>query len=518
MHYILLCAMIFALIIRFIYAKRTKPQPQTQYLKPTKQPHKPIVMIIVDSLMEKPLMEAMQSGRAPALKFLSDQGQWFPKVVSSFPTMSVTIDSTLLTGAPPNQHQIFGLQYYDPKQKRIINFGTGAKEALAVGLKRIVTDNMIHLNHRYLHADVQTIHEAYDGPTASINAFLYRGPYRHTLRIPWLVRRFTGFPQHLTVQAPALFSYGALHKINPSTKHDPFWRRYGGNDRFTADELIFLIQNQLLPPFTIAYFPSNDDVVHQKGVTETKGIERVDQLLQSILNSYSSWKEAIEQTIFIVLGDSGQTDTIADHTQAFIDLQPLLSPYRVTSIQKGTPSDDDQLVCCVNERMAYLYLLDDKLSFHEVAHRLKQEERIDLIAWKEQEFFHVLRGDKDGILRFASGGNQYDEYHQHWTVEGDVSILDLTLQDQQILYGIYPDVLNRLMGVSETADRVIIITAAPGYEMIYGPSPKHRGASHGSLHYQDSHVPMIVAGTDSKPTSLRMIDLKPWILQMLNQA
>src|SRR5690606_34843283 len=111
------------------------------------------------------------------------------------------------------------------------------------------------------------------------------------------------------------------------------------------------------------------------------------------------------------------------------------------------------------------------------------EERIDLIAWKEQEFFHVLRGDKDGILRFASGGNQYDEYHQHWTVEGDVSILDLTLQDQQILYGIYPDVLNRLMGVSETADRVIIITAAPGYEMIYGPSPKHRGASHGSLHY-----------------------------------
>src|SRR5690606_4951752 len=113
------------------------------------------------------------------------------------------------------------------------------------------------------------------------------------------------------------------------------------------------------------YFPSNDDVVHQKGSSVLKGIERFDKSLQSILNSYASWKEALEQTIFIVLGDSGQTDTIANQQQAFVDLKQLLAPYQITPVQSQRPQAGDQLVCCVNERMAYLYLLDEQLSFTE---------------------------------------------------------------------------------------------------------------------------------------------------------
>ena len=518
MFYILLSVLVLCLIIFiFYYLKRTTRPPYYQNLKTTHDKQKPIVMMIVDSLMAKPLNEAMQSGRAPALKFLSDQGKCFPKVVSSFPTMSVTIDSTLLTGTSPNQHQIFGLNYYDPKQKRIINLGTGAVESIRIGLKRVFKDSIIHLNQHFLHADVKTIHESYQGPTASINAFIYRGSYPHTLQVPWLMRRFTDLSPQLQVQGPALFSFGAFHKINPETGYDLLWRRYGGNDRFSTDELTYLIRKQLLPPFTIAYFPSNDDVVHQKGTAETKGIERFDQSLQSILNSYSSWKEALEQTIFIILGDSGQTDTIADHQQAFVDMRSLLAPYRVTSIPTGIPKTKDQLVCCVNERMAYLYLLDDQLSFTEVTNRLKQEKRIDLIAWKEDDVFYVISGKQEGILTFSAGGNYVDEYDQTWSIEGNLSILDLTLDKQTLIYGIYPDALNRLLGVSETYGRVIIVTVAPGYEMIFGPSPKHRGASHGSLHYLDSYVPMIVAGTDSEPQYQRIIDLKAWILDLLQK-
>lgn len=521
MIYILLggVVLILILIVRFFSLNRSIKRTQNYHerLKPILKGQKPIVMIIVDSLMEKPLTEAMRSGRAPAFKFLSDQGKCFPKVVSSFPTMSVTIDSTLLTGTLPNQHHIFGLNYYHPKHKRIINLGTGARETIAIGLKRVLTDSLIHLNQLFLHPHAKTIHEEYDGPTASINAFIYRGAHQHTLHVPRLMRLFAGLPQQIKIKGPALFSLGVLHKINPKTRYDSFCLRYGGNDKFSTDELAFLIKKQLLPPFTIAYFPSNDDVVHRKGSTDIKGLEQADKTLQTILNSYPSWKEAIEQTTFILIGDSGQADTIADHQQSFVDMKEVLAPFQVTSVKRGRPVDGDQLVCCVNERMAYIYLLDANLSFVEVIKRLKQEKKIDLIAWKENDVFHVVSGNKDGILHFSTGGNHVDEYHQHWSIEGNLSILDISLQNDRISYGIYPDVLNRLMGVSETYDRVIIVTVAPGYEMILEQSPKHRGASHGSLHDSDSYVPMIVAGTDSEPKFLRIIDLKTWILDMLRQ-
>jgi predicted AlkP superfamily pyrophosphatase or phosphodiesterase len=136
---------------------------------------KPVVMIIIDSLMDLPLLEAIHSDKAPALKFLKEKGQYFPRMVTSFPTMSVCIDTTILTGVRPNQHHIFGLTFLHRKENRVINFGTGPKETFAFGLKQFLADSMLNLNQQFLNKDVKTIHEEYEGQTASINAVIYRG-------------------------------------------------------------------------------------------------------------------------------------------------------------------------------------------------------------------------------------------------------------------------------------------------------------------------------------------------------
>lgn len=481
----------------------------------TKTTQKPIILIVIDSLMVAPLNDAIKSGKAPALRFFSEQGTLYPKVVSSFPTMSVCIDSTLLTGSSPNQHGIFGLSYYHPQEKRIVNFGTGAKESLHIGLKRILTDSLIHLNQRFLNPQTKTIHEEYQGPTASINAFIYRGQKKHRLTIPKFFSLFGILPPSISTRGPDLFSLGATLPINPQSRHQQLWYRYGENDQFATDELTSLIERKSLPSFTIVYFPTNDDYVHQKGTTEIKGIEKADQSLQKILNHFSSWKEAINQVTWIILGDSGQTDMIPEQKQCWIDMRKVLSSFRLTSIKKGTPSKHDQLTCCVNERMSYIYLHDPNLTFDAVIQELQKEDRLDLIAWKEEDWIKVVSGNQDGIFAFKSGDEWSDEFQQTWTIKGNEKIVDLTFKDQQIQYGNYPDVLARLAGVSEAGERVVIVTAAPGYEMILDFSPKHRGASHGSLHYMDSLVPMIVTGTHSQPSSLRLIDLKEWILSML---
>lgn len=114
-------------------------------------------------------------------------------------------------------------------------------------------------------------------------------------------------------------------------------------------------------------------------------------------------------------------------------------------------------------------------------------------------------------------GPYADEYGQTWKLEGDLSVLDLKPDESnRIRYGIFPDVLFRLSGVMNTWDRVIIVTASPGYELTGEGSPTHKGGSHGSLHYLDSEVPMIICGTNSKPETLRLIDIKDWILQLIS--
>ncbi|MGA8941601.1 MAG: alkaline phosphatase family protein, partial [Thermoactinomyces sp.] len=50
---------------------------------------KPVILIMIDSLMDPALNETIHSEQVPALSFLKKNGRYFPRVISSFPTMSV---------------------------------------------------------------------------------------------------------------------------------------------------------------------------------------------------------------------------------------------------------------------------------------------------------------------------------------------------------------------------------------------------------------------------------------------
>lgn len=497
--------------------EKNKQQQEMQSMKFTPK-QKPVILIMIDSLMHIPLKEVLQSGKAPAMKFLMENGQYHPKVITSFPTMSVNIETTLLTGATPNEHHIYGLVYFHKKENRIVNFGTGLKESFIFGLKTVLQDSLMNLNQKYINPQVKTIHEETDLPTASINGLIYRGSFSRKLFPPGIAKWTSLLPKSIQTKAPFLFSFGSMSKIYKETKYDSSWRRFGFNDSFSRMELISLIENRSLPAFTITYFPTNDDAVHQKGPSEIKGIEKADKELQKVLDAFGSWEKAIREATWIVMGDSGQSSILPNHKAAYIDLKKLLQAYRITPIRQKTPHKEDQLVLCVNERMAYIYLMDPDLTIGEVIQALKKEPKLDMIAWKENDWIQVMSGNvPDARCRFQKEGPYSDEYGQTWKLDGDLSVLDLKMDDtNKIRYGIFPDVLFRLSGVMNTWDRVIILTASPGYELVGEGSPTHKGGSHGSLHYLDSEVPMIICGTDSKPKTLRFIHLKEWILQLIS--
>ncbi|MEC0235566.1 alkaline phosphatase family protein [Paenibacillus kribbensis] len=490
---------------------------------PVNSKAKPVIVILIDSLMNKPLQDAIQEGRAPAMQYLIKKGQYFPQVVSSFPTMSVTIDSTLLTGTYADQHHVPGLVWYSDQGKRMIFYGNGFKEAFKIDQMQVFMDAIYQLNQVHLNKKTKTIHEelADKGKaSASINAIVYRGRTEHVLKVPRFIANSSRVPEQLRITGPQWFSYATFAQLDPKNSlNTPPWKKFGMNDEFSAKDTAFLINQKKLPSVTIAYFPENDHSVHKKGPTQLEGIEKADQALQSVLNAYGSWEQAVKNAVWVVLGDSGQSAVFDNRQAATVEIKPLLNQYRIAQLKQAVRKED-QIVISANERMAYVYAINDNVKLSDVVKHLQKEDKLDIIAMKdENNNIRITKGEEGASFSYRPGGNFTDEYGQSWTISGEASLVDMKINNNRIKYGIYPDVLARLYGAMNSHEgKYVVVTVKPGYELVGESSPTHiGGGAHGSLHEKDSLVPLIISGTNTRPQTLRIVDIKDWILQLANE-
>jgi len=482
---------------------------------------KPIILIVVDSLMSEPLQKAVKEGKAPTFEFLMNNGHFNQEMISSYPTMSVTIDSTLLTGTYPDQHKVPGLIWFKEDENRMISYGSGMREIWNNGVSNVVLDGVVHLNKDHLSKEVQTIHEELANrelQSASINGLLYRGSFEHQLNVPKLITMTNLLPKDIEIKGPTILSLGALSQYNrENNRHKFVWSRMGVNNQFTVNELNYFIEQKKLPSFTLAYLPDADASIHKHGPEDLKGIEKADQALQDLFNSFASWEEAIQEVTWIVLGDSGQSFVNKDKKTSLIDLNHSLKKYTFWEGNKR----DAQLAIAINERMAYIYVNDQQVEISEIVNILKEDERIGFITWKDDETNYVVNSLSDGEFTFSPMGTYVDDYEQSWEIAGNTSVLDLKVTNEgHIEYQDYPDALARLHGALHSQEgRVIIVDAKPSYEFIEEHSHNHAGGgAHGSLHKVDSLVPMIVTGTNEFPPFNRFVDVKKWILQLLSDS
>jgi predicted AlkP superfamily pyrophosphatase or phosphodiesterase len=498
------------------------PPPDTKMPSPQQtgsQSHPKVILLVIDSLMDKSLKKAIEEGKAPALEFLKKNGQYSTDLVSSYPTMSVTIDSSIITGTYPDQHKIPGLVWFNDKERRIITYGNGLFEILKLGVSDFAWNGLYAFNNQDLSSNVKTIHEDLDDAglkTASINALIYRGNYPHTLKVPGFISAVTNLPGEIKTMGPEMLSLGVFSKKNQENHH--IVNRIGLNDSFAAEELKYLLKNNTLPSFTILYLPENDFTVHRKGPSAIKGIEDADKQLQNVLNSFPDWNDALDDIVWVIMGDSNQSFVKSNKKEALIDLRKELSDYNILELGEAVRAKDE-IVITANERMAYLYTLKEDIQLRQMAKKLQKESRISWIAWKDNEGINVISPDHQGELSFQPGGPYKDKYQQSWSVKGNKDILDLKMKDNKISYGHYPDALARLYGAAESQKGSFLITdAKPGYEFIGESSPEHSGGgAHGSMHKVDSTVPLIVSGTNKSIENLRIVDLKEWIMEIIQR-
>lgn len=486
---------------------------------------KKVMLVLVDSIIPEVLERCVEDKTVPALQFLMERGKYWRDCVTVFPTMTASVDSSLMAGVYPDQHRVPGLIWYDPESREIINYINGWKCVTKLGISKCAENVLVYLNEKHLSKKVTTIFEelAKRGKTsAAVNAMVHRGHKKHRLKLPSLMRLATGFRLDMEVSGPDLMTLGAMvetdldSRIPSKVRSARNW--YGINDTH-AVKAAKLILDTDRPDFLFIYLPDNDHEVHKISPDPQQAgklLIQVDKRIQEILNQFLSWEDALNEYVVIVTGDHGQTK-IGVGKEYNIDLDVLLQDFVV--LQLGEEVGGQDLVVCNNERMAYIHPLKPELQ-EWIIDCLSAESRIDVISWKEKGGVRVREGGSGRELFFAPDGPMPDKYGRSWKMEGEERVLDVKVSDDVIHFGDYPDAFSRLYGALYSQDiPLIAVTARPQYEFKSRFYPTHQGGgSHGSLHKHDSLVPLIVAGTDeSVPQPPRLVDLKDYMIRLLDE-
>jgi hypothetical protein len=484
---------------------------------------KKVLLFLVDSMMPDVLEQCVAAQKAPGLKFFMERGQYIRDCVTVFPTMTASIDCSLITGVYPDQHKVPGLVWYDSTKKELINYINGGAPVSKIGLEHCAANVLYDLNERHLSKEVKTVHEELEERgliSGSINVIAHRGHKRHKVHLPVLLDAVTGFTLREKASGPTIFSLGTL--VNPDIFRPIPWkmaqtmtRAYGINDEYAIDVLIEVVKSGKQPDFTLIYLPDNDHKLHKSPGEAVNHLAEVDKQLVRFLNTFDSWEQVLERNVCLFISDHGQT-IIGEGEEHNISLDSLLADFSIQPLETAV-SDEYDVVICNNERMSYLYPLhEDK--WQPIVDAVGMDRRIDLIAWKEGEKVAVRRGGTQRHLRFWRNGRYRDPYGTAWGAEGDLSVLDVQINGSQIAYDTYPDAFARLYGsLFSQEGPVVVVTAEYGYEFLSEASPTHLGGgSHGSLHKQDSLIPLLVTGANRPfPTPARLVDVKSFILQEL---
>lgn len=513
--FVIIPALLLLLLAAFLWIQTGAYHWQEETVHPLSAPAKrKVILLLVDSLLAESLEKLILRNEAPALAYLMKNGSYRRDMISSFPTMSVTIDSTLLTGAYADKHQVPGLLWFHPGEKRMIDYGDGLRIVWKPGVLQWFADSFYRLNEEHLSKQTSTLHEelAARGVTSgSINGLIFRGSRSHHFGLKGVYS--------LDVQGPDLLALGALSKVGGGAMPDGLFNAMGMNNEYTSKSLVRLVKENRLPDVTLAYFPDLDKELHKHGPASLEGVRKLDRQLQTILDAFGSWDDALQRTVFILMGDSGVTATLPDEKTALIDLESLLSGYHFYRLGQQQKAEDD-VAFAVNGRMCYVYALSDRASLQQLADRLRQDQRIELIAWKEpeQDWIHVRKGEK--IMSYKAGGRQLDRFGQSWEIRGDPSVLQLEVRKEDGRWdsSLYPDGLRRLESVFHShAGRFLVITAQPGSEFSADGAPNHpNGGNHGSFDANDSLFPFLIATKGAlPPLPERIVDLKAYLLSLL---
>src|SRR6188472_488699 len=187
-----------------------------------------LVLDVVDGMTSAAFERAVESGRAPALAFLAEHGD-YRLATSVFPSLTPVCLTSIATGAGPGTHEIPSLVWWNRQERRIVEYGSSFAALRAAGLSQSLLDPIFNMNARHLSRDALTIYEALEDAglvSAAVNITCYRGRHRYSPTVPGVSRAAFG-PRRF-------FFYGLFESDRTGAPFAVRSRRAGSVDAYAA--------------------------------------------------------------------------------------------------------------------------------------------------------------------------------------------------------------------------------------------------------------------------------------------
>jgi hypothetical protein len=407
---------------------------------------------------------AVESGRAPALSYLAEHGD-YRLATSVFPSLTPVCLTSIATGAGPGVHHIPSLVWWNPQERRIVEYGSSFAALRAAGLSQSLLDPIFNMNARHLSRDAVTVYEALEDAglvAGAVNITCYRGRHRYRPTVPGLRRAAYG-PRRF-------FFYGLFESDRTGAPFAVRSRRAGSVDAYAAAVGRWLVTRDGFD--FLAYYLSGFDLASHAGGPDgaeaDRALEQVDAAVHTLLDAAGGPDEFLERYAVVLLSDHGQTavERAARLETPFADLAR-------------------DVVVTASNRAGQVYLLPHaRVDAADLARRLDGFPAVDV----------TLRRDGDGVIARRDGADAPVEKLEH------------------------PDAARRARSALANPNAgELLISAAEGWELADLGGRHHvGGGSHGSLVAGDSLVPLLTVGLRAEPR--RITEVAPAVLEHFGVA
>jgi hypothetical protein len=470
---------------------------------------KKLVLVVIDAMKPEMLDRAIASGRAPALARIAQEGVYVNDVVAAFPSVTPVCAATIATGVGPEEHLIPSMNWYHRLEERYVEYGSSFSATRQFGVVRSLTDTVYRMNAEHLSGDTPTVFESLDDlgvRTAGTTYLIYRGRHEHDVaQESALARMVTSTLFRRTILGPQELFYADLYASRRTGCRGQLGMP-GVRDQHTGCVGSFLVEHDLFD-FLLFSLPDNDAWSHRNGPhAQVTSLAAADRQIERLMHAGGGPERFLEEHAVVVT---------SDHSQALVEerirLDLALSEFHVAT-PSATRSVGAELALSPSQRAAMIYALDLERRGELVRRALDAVgdlEGVDLAMWLREADGDapeaVIRAPGGGELRFAPGGELSDMRGEHWSVDGDLTVLAATVRDGRFETPDYPDALARVWSAlcCENAGD-ILLSAAPGYEFVdWGGADHVGGGSHGSLHRTDSLGALLWCGIGPDSRALR---------------
>jgi hypothetical protein len=466
-----------------------------------------LVLCVIDAMAPAALERAMAAGVAPTLQRLVDGGLYVPDCVAAFPSVTPVCAASIITGTRQDEHLIPGMNWFDRRERRYVEYGSSFRAVQRFGIARQLTDTVYNMNRAHLSPDTLTVFETLDDAhvrTAGTTYLMYRGRYMHEPQRDTALTRVASALMRHPVMGPRELFYADIFASRRTGCRSGLGMP-GVRDRHSGCVSAYLVEHDLFD-FLLLSLPDNDWYSHKHGPdAQVQSLAQADLQLARVMNAGGGVEEFLSEHAVIVMADHSQTSvTAAIALQDELAELDVLAPVRSSS---AAVDEDARIAVCPSQRAAMVYALRESerdAMRASVAARALAVEGIDLVLWLERDAHDapreaVISSPRHGELRFAPGGGVLDARGRGWSVEGALEALRARVADGRLLSPQYPDALARSWAaLTCPTSGEVLLSAGPGYEfMDWGRQAHVGGGSHGSLHASDSLGALVLHGVRS---------------------